>query len=285
MPNKTATSARKSGVSLPSFETVLAAIGATIVIAILVTAIFAPWIAPYGENASVGGAYEPWSSQHVFGTDAIGRDILSRLIYGGRNTIGLAVAATCLAFLIGSALGTSAAVLGGWVDAVLGRLNDLMMAIPQLIFALLILTVVGSSALTLIIVIGVLESTRVFRLARSLSVSIVDQDFVEVAKLRGESLGWIVFREVVPVSFPNLLAEFGLRLGFVILFVSSLSFLGLGLQPPTADWGALVRENASLIAFGDVTPLLPAGAIALMTVAINLVVDWYLAKIRRGSAL
>lgn len=285
MPNKTATSARKSGVSLPSFETVLAAIGATIVIAILVTAIFAPWIAPYGENVSVGGAYEPWSAQHVFGTDAIGRDILSRLIYGGRNTIGLAVAATCLAFLIGSALGTSAAVLGGWVDAVLGRFNDLMMAIPQLIFALLILTVVGSSALTLIIVIGVLESTRVFRLARSLSVSIVDQDFVEVAKLRGESLGWIVFREVVPVSFPNLLAEFGLRLGFVILFVSSLSFLGLGLQPPTADWGALVRENASLIAFGDITPLLPAGAIALMTVAINLVVDWYLAKIRRGSAL
>lgn len=285
MPNKTATFARKSGVSLPSFETVLAAIGATIVIAIVVTAIFAPWIAPYGENVSVGGAYEPWSAQHVFGTDAIGRDILSRLIYGGRNTIGLAVAATCLAFLIGSALGTSAAVLGGWVDAVLGRFNDLMMAIPQLIFALLILTVVGSSALTLIIVIGVLESTRVFRLARSLSVSIVDQDFVEVAKLRGESLGWIVFREVVPVSFPNLLAEFGLRLGFVILFVSSLSFLGLGLQPPTADWGALVRENASLIAFGDITPLLPAGAIALMTVAINLVVDWYLAKIRRGSAL
>ncbi|MAY33050.1 MAG: ABC transporter permease [Rhodovulum sp.] len=266
-------------------ETVLAVIGAALIFAIVITALFAPWIAPYGENASVGGAYEPWSAVHVFGTDSIGRDILSRMIYGGRNTIGLAFAATCLAFFIGSALGTAAAVLGGWVDLVLGRLNDLLMAIPQLIFALLILTVVGSSAYTLIAVIGVLESTRVFRLARSLSVSIVHQDFVEVAKLRGESLGWIVFREVVPVSFPNLLAEFGLRFSFTILFVSSLSFLGLGLQPPTADWGALVRENASLIAFGDVTPLLPAGAIALLTVAVNLVVDWYLAKIRRRSAL
>lgn len=263
----------------------LAIVGGTILVAIMVSAIFAPWIAPYGENASVGAAYEPWSSAHIFGTDSIGRDILSRLIYGGRNTIGLAFAATCLAFALGSALGTAAAVLGGWTDMALGRLNDLLMAIPQLIFALLILTVVGSSAFTLVLVIGVLDATRVFRLSRSLSMSIVDQDFVEVAKLRGESLLWIIFREIVPVSFPNLLAEFGLRFSFVILFVSSLSFLGLGLQPPTADWGALVRENASLIAFGDVTPLLPAGAIALLTVAVNLVVDWYLAKIRRGSAL
>ncbi|WP_348531752.1 ABC transporter permease [Rhizobium sp. 16-449-1b] len=182
-------------------------------------------------------------------------------------------------------MGTAAAVLGGWIDLALGRLIDLLMAIPQLIFALLILTVVGSSAYTLILVIGVLESTRVFRLSRSLSVSIVNQDFVDVARLRGESLSWIIFREVVPVAFPTLLAEFGLRFSFVILFISSLSFLGLGLQPPTADWGALVRENASLIAFGDVTPLLPAGAIALMTVAVNLVVDWYLGKIRRGTAL
>lgn len=284
--------ANKSENTLPSrkaaripLETVLAGLGALIIAGLVATALLAPWIAPYGENASVAGAYEPWSAAHVFGTDSIGRDILSRLIFGARNTIGLAFAATCLAFLIGSALGTAAAVLGGWIDLVLGRLIDLLMAIPQLIFALLILTVVGSSAFTLIVVIGVLESTRVFRLSRSLSVSIVQQDFVEVARLRGESLAWIVFREVVPVSFPNLLAEFGLRFSFVILFVSSLSFLGLGLQPPTADWGALVRENASLIAFGDVTPLLPAGAIALMTIAVNLVVDWYLAKIRRGSAL
>lgn len=266
-------------------ESVLALVGAAVLAVIVVTSFLAPWIAPYGENQSVGSAYETWSSAHFFGTDSIGRDIFSRLLFGGRNTISLALAATCLAFLMGSALGTAAAVLGGWVDMALGRLNDLMMAIPQLIFALLILTVVGSSALTLIVVIGVLDSTRIFRLSRSLSVSIAKQEFVEVAVLRGESLRWIVFREVVPVSFPNLLAEFGVRFGFTILFVSSLSFLGLGLQPPNADWGALVRENASLIAFGDVTPLLPAGAIAITTVAVNLIVDWYLGKIRRGTAL
>lgn len=284
MLNKS-TTIRQSHVRSYSIESVLASLGAIIILCLVVCAIFAPWIAPYGETASVGGAYEPWSYAHPFGTDNIGRDILSRLIYGARNTIGLAFVTTCLAFLLGSALGTAAAVLGGWIDLALGRLIDLLMAIPQLIFALLILTVVGSSAYSLILVIGVLESTRVFRLSRLLSVSIVNQDFVDVAKLRGESLSWIVFREVVPVAFPNLLAEFGLRFSFVILFISSLSFLGLGLQPPTADWGALVRENASLIAFGDVTPLLPAGAIALMTVAVNLVVDWYLGKIRRGSAL
>lgn len=268
-----------------STEAVLASIGAFVIFCLVASAIFAPWVAPYGETASIGGAYEPWSTAHPFGTDSIGRDILSRLIYGARNTIGLAFVTTCLAFFLGSAMGTAAAALGGWVDLALGRLIDLLMAIPQLIFALLILTVVGSSAYSLILVIGVLESTRVFRLSRSLSVSIVRQDFVDVAKLRGESLFWIIFREVIPVAFPNLLAEFGLRFSFVILFVSALSFLGLGLQPPTADWGALVRENAALIAFGDVTPLLPAGAIALMTIAVNLVVDWYLGKIRRGSTL
>lgn len=264
-------------------EEALAVAGAITICGFVICALLAPWIAPYTETASVGEAYGPASSAHLLGTDAIGRDLLSRLIFGARNTLGLAFVTTCLAFALGATLGTAAAILGGWTDLLLGRLVDLLMAIPQLIFALLILTVVGPSAYSLILVIGVLESTRVFRLARSLAVSIAQEDFVDVAKLRGEPLLWIIFREVVPVAFPNLLAEFGLRFSFVILFVSSLSFLGLGLQPPTADWGALVRENATLIAFGDTTPLLPAGAIALMTVAVNLVVDWYLGKIRRGS--
>lgn len=267
----------------PTIEQLLALFGATILCVLVICAVFAPWIAPYGENSSVGSAYGPWSSEHLLGTDSIGRDMLSRLIYGARNTIGLAFATTCIAFFLGSALGTAAAVLGGWTDQLLGRLIDLLMAIPQLIFALLILTIVGSSALSLVLVIGVLESTRVFRLARSLSMSIARQEYVDAAKLRGERLSWIIFKEIVPVAFPNLLAEFGLRFSFVVLFISSLSFLGLGLHPPAADWGALVRENASLVAFGDITPVLPAGAIALMTVAVNLVVDWYLNRIRRGS--
>lgn len=270
---------------IPKVEDALTILSAAIICLLVILAVFAPWIAPHGENASIGSAYAPWSRVHIFGTDSIGRDMLSRLIYGARNTIGLAFVTTCIAFFLGAGLGTAAAILGGWTDQALGRLVDLLMAIPQLIFALLILTIVGSSAFSLVLVIGVLESTRVYRLARSLSMSIARQEYVDAAWLRGERLHWIIFREIVPVAFPNLLAEFGLRFSFVVLFISSLSFLGLGLHPPAADWGALVRENAALIPFGDITPLLPAGAIALMTVAVNLVVDWYLNRIRRGTSL
>jgi peptide/nickel transport system permease protein len=152
------------------------------------------------------------------------------------------------------------------------------MAIPQLIFALILLSIFGSSVKNLIIIIAVLDSTRVFRLARSVAMNVVVMDYVEAAKLRGEKLGWILFREVLPNIMPTMVAEFGLRFCFVFLTISALSFLGLGIQPPTADWGSMVRENATLITYGDITPLLPAGAIALLTVAVNFVVDWFLHK-------
>jgi peptide/nickel transport system permease protein len=153
-----------------------------------------------------------------------------------------------------------------------------MMAIPQLIFALLILTITGTSIPVLIVVIALLDSTRVFRLSRAVAMNIVVMDYVEVAKLRGEGLGWIIRRDVLPNAMPPLVAEFGLRFCFVFLFISALSFLGLGIQPPTADWGSMVRDNATLITFGDITPLLPAGAIALLTVGVNFVVDFFLHK-------
>ncbi|MEZ5831978.1 MAG: ABC transporter permease [Dongiaceae bacterium] len=210
------------------------------------------------------------------GTDNLGRDMLSRLIFGARNTVGLALATTLLAFAIGLSTGLSAAVVGGYLDLLLGRAVDVLMAIPQLIFALLILAVVGPSAVSMICVVAVLESTRIFRLARAVGMSIVAMDFVDVARLRGESLGSIVFREVLPNAAAPLVAEFGLRFCFVFLFVSALSFLGLGLQPPAADWGSMVHDNASLITFGDITPLIPAAAIAILTIGVNFVVDWYL---------
>jgi peptide/nickel transport system permease protein len=128
----------------------------------------------------------------------------------------------------------------------------------------------------LIVVIAVLDSTRVFRLARAVGMNIVVMDYVEVARLRGEGLWWVITREVMPNAMPPLVAEFGLRFCFVFLFLSALSFLGLGIQPPTADWGSMVRDNATLITFGDITPLLPACAIALLTVGVNFVVDWFL---------
>ncbi len=250
-----------------------------LVIALYVFVAFAaPILTPYGESEIVGSEFEPWGEGFILGTDNLGRDMLTRLFYGARNTIGIAFATTCLAFLLGGTGGFMATTLGGWTDQILSRMVDVLMAIPTLIFALLILTITGTSILALILVIAVLDSTRVFRLARAVSMNIVVLDFVEAARLRGEGTGWIIFREVLPNSMPPLVAEFGLRFCFVFLFISSLSFLGLGLQPPTADWGSLVRDNATLITYGDVTPLLPAGAIALLTVGVNFVVDWFLHK-------
>ena len=166
----------------------------------------------------------------------------------------------------------------GWIDQLLARAVDVLMAIPQLIFALVLLSIFGSSMLNLIIIIALLDSTRVFRLTRAVAMNVVVMDFVEAARLQGERLGWIMSREILPNILPPLVAEFGLRFCFVFLTISALSFLGLGIQPPTADWGSMVRENATLITYGDITPLLPAGAIALLTVAVNFVVDWFLHK-------
>jgi len=251
-----------------------------IVIAIYIfVAFFAPWIAPYGEAEVVSQTpFDVWSSSHWLGTDQLGRDMFTRLLFGARNTLGIALATTLLAFAIGGGLGIVASIFRGWIDQLLSRAVDTLMAIPQLIFALILLSIFGSSVKNLIIIIAVLDSTRVFRLARAVAMNVVVMDYVEAAKLRGERLGWILFREVLPNIMPTMVAEFGLRFCFVFLTISALSFLGLGIQPPTADWGSMVRENATLITYGDITPLMPAGAIALLTVAVNFVVDWFLHK-------
>lgn len=252
--------------------------GLIVIFCYIFVAIFAPWLTPYGESEIVGQQYDPWSAEFLLGTDNLGRDMFTRLLYGARNTIGIAFVTTCLAFLIGGIAGILAAILGGWLDQVLSRIVDILMAIPQLIFALLLLTIFGTSIPSLIAIIAILDSTRVFRLARSVSLNIVVMDYVEAARLRGEGLWWIATREVLPNIMPPLVAEFGLRFCFVFLLIAGLSFLGLGIQPPTADWGSMVKDNATLITYGDITPLLPAGAIALLTVAVNFVVDWFLHK-------
>lgn len=241
-------------------------------------ALFAPFLTPYGESEIVGPEFELWSKTYILGTDNLGRDMLTRMFYGARNTVGIAFVTTCLAFGIGGTLGVLAALLRGWADQILSRVVDVLMAIPQLIFALLLLTIFGTSIPTLIIVIAVLDSTRVFRLARAVSLNVVVLDFVEAARLRGEGLSWLILREILPNIMPPLIAEFGLRFCFVFLTIAALSFLGLGIQPPTADWGSMVRDNATLISYGDITPLLPAAAIALLTVGVNFVVDWFLHK-------
>jgi peptide/nickel transport system permease protein len=186
-----------------------------------------------------------------------------------------------LSFLIGAICGFLAATLGGWTDLTLSRVIDILMAFPTLIFALIALSVVGTSIPALILVIAVLDSTRVYRLSRSVAMDIAVMEFVEVARLRGEKIWWIMRKEILPNAMPPLVAEFGLRFCFVFLFIAALSFLGLGIQPPTADWGGMVKENAGAITFGILTPLWPAGAIAFLTVGVNLIVDWFL-KIASG---
>ena len=258
--------------------------GLIVVSLYIFVALFAPWLAPYGESQVFPAPYEPWSEKFVFGTDQIGRDILSRLIYGARNTVGIAVATTFLSFLIGGALGLAAAINQSWLDQLLSRSVDVLMAIPSLIFALVLLSIFGTNVVNLVIIIAVLDSTRVFRLTRAVAINVVVMDYVEAARLRGEGIGWIMRREILPNILPPLIAEFGLRFCFVFLTIAALSFLGVGIQPPTADWGSMVRENASLIQFAQydikagLTPLLPAAAIALLTVAVNFVVDWFLHK-------
>ncbi len=252
--------------------------GLVVILVYIFVAIFAPILAPHGESEIVGVEFAPWGEGFILGTDNLGRDTLTRLIYGARNTVGIAFITTLLAFFLGGIAGIMAAVLGGWYDQLTSRTVDVLMAIPALIFAMLLLTIFGTSIPTLIVVIGVLDSTRVFRISRAVSVNVVVMDYIESARLRGERVIWITCKEVLPNIMPPLVAEFGLRFCFVFLTISALSFLGLGIQPPSADWGSMVRDNATLITYGDVTPLLPAAAIALLTIGVNFVVDWFLHK-------
>jgi peptide/nickel transport system permease protein len=244
----------------------------------LLSAIFAPWLAPYTMDEAPGGVWEPMSATYLLGTDSIGRDLLSRMIYGGRITIFVAACATAVSFGLGSVLGFLAATVGGWFDQVLSRFVDLLMAIPSLILALVILSVTEVSLPVLILVIGLLDSTRVYRLARAVAVDITVMDYVEAARLRGEGQRWIIFHEILPNALSPLVAEMGLRFIFAILFISTLSFLGLGVQPPLADWGGIVKENAAGLGYGVAAALIPAMAIAALAISVNLVADWVLSR-------
>ena len=241
-------------------------------------ALFAQWIAPYPMAAIMGGVWDPISEAHWLGTDAIGRDLLTRMIYGGQVTIFVATCATILSFTMGSILGFTAATAGGWVDQVMSRLVDLVMAVPTLILALVILTALSVTVPTLIIVMGVLDSTRVYRLSRAVAVDITVMDYVEAARLRGEGQRWVIFHEILPNALSPLVAELGLRFIFAVLFISTLSFLGLGVQPPLADWGGLVKENATGLVYGIPAALAPAICIAVLAISVNLVADWVLSR-------
>ena len=257
---------------------VSALIGLALTGMFIFVAVFAPLIAPYPIDAAMGGVWEGPSSQFWLGTDSIGRDILSRLIYGAQITIFVALAASILSFTMGAFLGFLAAVSGGWTDQILSRTVDLIMAIPSLIVALVLLSVLPLNLTVLILVMGVLDSTRVFRLSRAVAADIAVMEYVEAARLRGEKGGWVIFREILPNALSPLVAEFGLRFIFAVLFISTLSFLGLGVQPPIADWGGMVKENKDGLIYGKSAALLPAACIALLAISVNLVADWVLTR-------
>lgn len=266
--------------------TLSAWIGMAIVAIFIFMAVFAPWIAPYGEAQTVSDTWASPSWQFWLGTDNIGRDMLSRIIYGARTTISVALMATILSFAIGMCAGLFASIGGPVIDTVLSRFVDIMLSIPMLVFALIILSMFGSSIITIVITIAILDSTRVFRLARAVSMNVAVLEYVEASRLRGEGNWYIMTREILPNVLPPMISEFGLRFCFNFLFLAGLSFLGLGIQPPEADWGSMVRDNARPIMNPmdpKLTPLWPASMIALMTIGVNLVVDWVLSINARPS--
>jgi peptide/nickel transport system permease protein len=247
-----------------------------------------PYIAPYHEAEILDEAlfivpgsgieypdtdFQAPSKVTWLGTDYIGRDTLSRTLFGARTTLGIALSATLLAYLVGVTLGIGAAVGGGMLDMGLSRIDDAFLSIPPIMLGLIVIAAIGSSIPILIVLSGLIYATLVFRIARALGQDVMVSDFVEAARVRGEGLWWIITREILPNVAMPLATDFGLRFVWIILFISSLSFLGLGVQPPMSDWGGMVKENLAGLPYGSIAPLVPAVAIATLTISINLIVD------------
>ena len=248
--------------------------GLAIVMFWLVIALIGPFIAPYHEADLIADdSYLPASSQFLLGSDYLGRDTLSRILWGARTTIGISLAATFLAYFTGIILGITAAAYGGRMDMGLSRINDVFLALPNIMLALIVIAAIGSSILVLIVTAGLVYSSGVFRIARALGQEIAVEDYVDAARARGEKPWWIITREILPNTMMPLATDFGFRLVFIILFISSLSFMGLGVQPPTADWGSMVRESMQGLSYGSFASVWPALAIATLTISINIVVD------------
>ncbi len=255
-----------------------------VILAWALIAILAPYVTPHGISDIVDTDYfGPMSLQFPLGTDYLGRDMLSRILFGARYTVGISLAATLIACSIGVTLGMAAAVTGGWFDTALSRFIDALSSIPSKLFALVAVAGVGSSIPVLMLILGIIYTPGSYRFARALAVNVNTADFVTVARLRGEKLSYLIRAEILPNIIGPVLADVGLRFVFIVLLLSGLSFLGLGVQPPEADWGSLVRENIGGLPFGSPAVMAPSFAIASLTIAVNMLIDNLPQKIRDRS--
>lgn len=278
------TSIRTSGSRLGYRFNLVGVIGFTIIIAWALVAVLAPLIIPYPVGEIVDLDYfGPMSRDFWLGSDYLGRDMLSRILMGARYTVGISLAAVTIACFSGVVLGMIAAVAGGWLDTVLSRFLDALNSIPSKLFGLVVVAAVGSSIPVLILTLSVIYIPGAYRFARALAVNINAMDFITVARIRGESTWYLIRSEILPNIVGPVLADLGLRFVFIVLLLSGLSFLGLGVQPPYADWGALVRENIGGLPFGAPAVMFPSLAIASLTISVNLLIDNLPQKIRDRS--
>lgn len=261
-------------VKRPRRHSLMAWIGMAIVGFWILMAFIGPTISPYDATAIVDtDVFSGMSHKFLLGSDYLGRDMVSRILFGTRATIGLALAATLMASISGTALALFAAFSGGWRDAVISRTLDALISIPSKMFALMMVATFGSSMWLLVVTAAVTYMPGAFRIARSLAINVQAMEYVQAARARGEGVWYIMTVEMLPNMIRPVLTDFGLRFVYVVLLLSGLSFLSLGVQPPDADWGSLVRENISGLGEGALAVIMPALAIASLTIGVNLLID------------
>lgn len=245
--------------------------GFVVTLLVVAFAVLAPFLSPYGENETAG---PPYSKEGIFGTDYLGQDVLSRVMHGGQEVLLISVLATLLGMVLGILIGVVAAYAGGWWDEVIMRLNDVLLAFPQILLALVVLTALRNpSAWVILALVGVSHAPRVARVSRGVALGIVSRDFVVAAEALGEKRSRVIVAEVLPNMTGPLLAEAGLRLTYSIAVVAALGFLGFATDPGAANWGQMMNENRLGLSTQPWAVMVPVLMIAIFTIATNLMAD------------
>lgn len=270
----TARRGRLAGVLRNLYARPTSAIGVTLVALFAVLALLGPWIAPYGATEQLlGDRSQAPSLQHLFGTDRLGRDVFTRVVVGARDIFLLAGGGTALAVLLGTLTGLVTSTLGGWWEEITFRVYDSLLAMPALLLALLLLGTLGPSRNSVLLVIAIAYTPIVARVVRSVVLTVKTREWVAAARMQGETLPWILSREILPSVLPALAVETALRFSYAIFLVASLGFLGVGVQPPNPDWGLMVSEARDYVYLTPWSLVFPAAAISLLVVSVNLAAD------------